>query len=293
LLCPIDFSPASLGALHYALAIARRFHASLTVLSVEDPLLVEVGDTRMGTGWSAANTERQLREMVAAAETGFMPVDISYEIRSGKPAKAIRDVARWKGCQLIVMSTHGRSGVRKLLFGATAERVLRETTVPVLLAPIDPGPLSFEELSKRASPMLIPVDFSCATAHQVKIAGRIADELHAHVLIGHVLEPVNLPVPEQIDAGEVMSERHRRACQGLQTIALGGSMHVAPEILISSGKPAPEIGRWAQQHRVGLLVMALHDDVDGGPRMGSVTYQVLASTRVLTLALPPAGAIMK
>jgi hypothetical protein len=44
---------------------------------------------------------------------------------------------------------------------------------------------------------------------------------------------------------------------------------------------------------VGLLVMALHDDVDGAPRMGSVTYQVLASTRVLTLALPPAGAIMK
>jgi len=51
LLCPVDFSPASLGALHYALAIARRFRVAMTVLTVDDRLLADVGDARMGDGW--------------------------------------------------------------------------------------------------------------------------------------------------------------------------------------------------------------------------------------------------
>jgi nucleotide-binding universal stress UspA family protein len=288
LLCPIDFSPSSRGALHYALAIARRYHANLIVMTVDDPLLAEVGDTRLGSGWLCATSENQLRALVAEAERGFAPVDVTYDVRVGAAAPAILNTARERGCQLIVMGAHGRSGARELWFGATAERVLRETTVAILLAPADPGPLSFEELARAANPMLVPVDFSSASAHQVQVAGWIADALHLRVLIGHVVEPVDPPVPEQIDSGEIISERHRRACQGLQLIAIGGSLPVAPEILIASGRPAEEIARWTDARHVGLLVMALHCDAYGGPRMGSVTYRAIAMSGVLTLALPPA-----
>lgn len=288
LLCPVDFSDSSRGALHYALAIARRFHVSLTVLTVDEPLLADVGNTRMGEGWSAANSERQLRLFVEEAQADLGPVDVTYEVRIGKAAPAILEVSRALGTHLIVMSTHGRSGVRKVLFGATAERVLRETTVPVLLAPSDPGPLSFDVLATKASPMLVPVDFSRATAQQVRVAAGIAGALCLHVLIGHVLEPIDLPVPEQIDGAELTSERYRRACQGLQSLALESPMSLAPEMLISSGHPADEIAQWVRDNRVGLLVMALHSDVDGGPRMGPVTYGAIAMTGVLTLALPPA-----
>lgn len=285
LLCAIDFSEPSVAALHYTLAIARRFHSTVTLLSVGDPLMAEVSDARMGTGWWHAKTERELHAMVADAEEGFIPVDLNYEVRIGKPALAILAAAR--DCALIVMGTHGRRGVSRLMLGATAERVLRETTVPVLLTPTDPGALTFDELAKRATPMLVPVDFSAATAHQSKVAGWIAGELHSHVLIGHVLEPIDLPVPEQIDAGEIMSERNRRACQGLQAIAVGASIRVTPEILISAGDPSEEIARWVHDHRIGLLVMALHDDAKGAPRMGSVTYRSVSASKVLTLALPP------
>ena len=65
-------------------------------------------------------------------------------------------------------------------------------------------------------------------------------------------------------------------------------MPVVPEILIASGDPADEIARWANTNGVGLLVMALHGDANGGPRMGSVTYRAIVKTGVLTLALPPA-----
>jgi hypothetical protein len=136
--------------------------------------------------------------------------------------------------------------------------------------------------------MLVPVDFSRATVQQVKVAARIAGALGLHVLIGHVMEGVDVPMPEQIDAAELMSERHRRACQGLSSLALDSAMSLAPEILIASGNPVDEIADWVRTNHVGLLVMALHSDVDGGPRMGAVTYRAITLTGVLTLALPPA-----
>ena len=286
LLCPVDFSPSSRGALHYALAIARRCQSPLTVLAVDDALVTSVADTRMGEGWSRANTEGHLREFVASA-AGVEPADIAYEVATGKPAVAILGVARKLASPLVVMGTYGRSGVGKQILGATAERVLRETAIPVLLVSADPGPLSVEDLARVVNPMLVPVDFSSASAQQVRAAGLIAKELHLRVLLGHVIEPVDFPVPEQIDSGEIMSERHRRACQGLQLIAVGGSLPVAPEILIAAGAPADEIARWSNANHVGLLVMALHDDVYGGPRLGSVTYRAISRSRVLTLALPP------
>ena len=289
LLCPIDFSSSSRGALHYALAIARRFRRRVTVLAVNEPLLAEAGDARMGAGWSAANSERELRTFVSGAQAGGAPVDVSYDVRTGKAAPAILDLARSAGTQLIVMGTHGRSGVRKWLFGATAERVLRETTVPVLLAPSDPGPLSFEVLAMRANPMLVPVDFSRASARQVRVAAGIAGALSLQVLIGHVLEPIDLPVPEPIDKAELMTGRHRRACEGLHSLVLDSPMSLAPELLIASGTPAAEIAHWVREKHVGLLVMALHGDPrDDRPRMGAVTYRAIARSGVLTLALPPA-----
>lgn len=288
ILCPIDLSGTSRSALHYALAIARRFHAAVTVMTAQSPLAVEIGDTRIGEGWLRADTEERLRAMVAEAERGMTAADVTCEVRIGKAAPAVLDTARQRGCQLIVMSAHGPSGVRPRLFGATAERVLRETMVPILLATADPGPLSFEDLAHVANPMLVPVDFSSATAHQIDVAGWIAEALHLRVLLGHVMEPLDLPLSEQIDSAEIMSEQHRRACQGLQVIAVGRRLRVAPEILLASGNPAEEIARWANTNRVGLLVMALHSDASGGPRMGSVTAQAIAMSGVLTLALPPA-----
>ena len=140
LLCPVDFSPASLGALKYALAIARRFNVAVTVLTVDDRLLADAGDARMGDGWSHDRTECQLRSFVAQALNGHTPVAIDYEVRVGRPAEQILEAARERAAQLIVMSTHGRSGISKLALGSTAERVLRDTPVPVLLSPKNAGP---------------------------------------------------------------------------------------------------------------------------------------------------------
>jgi nucleotide-binding universal stress UspA family protein len=289
LLCPVDFSPASLGALHYALAIARRFHVAMTVLTVDDRLLADVGDARMGEGWSRATTERELRACVAAAQQDVLPVAVEYEVRIGKAAPKILEVARERECRLIVMGTHGRTGFSRFVCGTTAERVLRETTLPVLLASDDPGPLPFDDLIRRASPVVVPVDFGPATAHQIDVAGRLAAVLHLQIMIGHVLEPSGELVLAGIDEADLRGERHQRACRGLRAISLAGRLPRAPETLIAEGDPAEEIARWLRDKQAGLLIMPLCSDTEGGPRMGSVTYRAIAISRVLTLALPPPG----
>jgi nucleotide-binding universal stress UspA family protein len=290
LLCPVDFSPASRGALHYALAIARRCRATLTVLTVDDRLMVEVGDARMGDGWSHAASETELRRFVAEAERGFEPVPVVYDVRAGKPAPIILLEAAERPCDLIVMGTHGRTGLSKFVFGATAERVLRGTTVPVLLTPADPGALSFDDLASQASPLLVPVDFGPPCADQIAVAASIAASLQLRLMIGHVVEPVELPPHAGVDDGDVLSERHRRACRGLQSIAIASGLRPAAEMLIATGEPADEIARWVHDKHAGMLLMALRSDCEGGPRMGSVTYRAIARSRVLTLALPPPSA---
>src|SRR5437868_1970147 len=133
-LCPIDFSDASRGALRYARVIAARAGGRLVILAVEDPLLTEAASLGTGTAWNPDDTRDELERFAASVLQGY-PADgaaLEYEVRVGTPAQQILRVAQGGACDLIVMSTRGLTGMRKMFFGSTTERVLRETTIPVL-----------------------------------------------------------------------------------------------------------------------------------------------------------------
>ena len=202
-LCPIDFSDPSRAALRYARAIAGHFEARLTVVTVNDPLLTEVAELRMGSSWMAEDAERELRRFVAETFEHSAPssAEIRFEVAEGKPAPEILRVARERGCDLIVMGTHGMTGVRKMFFGSTTERVLRETGVPVLLTPAaQVGPLTLDDVKRAVRRVLAPVDLSPATAHQVQVAGGLAEALDAPLLLLSVIEPVHFPLPAHLAA---------------------------------------------------------------------------------------------
>ena len=84
-----------------------------------------------------------------------------YEVAVGKPPVEILRVAREHACDLIVISSHGVTGARKLFFGSTTERVLRETSVPVLVTPpLSPGPIHMEDAKRLIGRVVAPVDLS-------------------------------------------------------------------------------------------------------------------------------------
>lgn len=175
-LCPVDFSEASRGALRYAAVVANHLKAELTVLTVTDPLLTEAAELSASVEHlpEAINKEL-LRFTQKTFESAVTPNAVRLEVTTGKPAVEILRVAKARPANLIVMSTHGLTGVRKLFFGSTTERVLRETMVPVLLTPAhDHGPTRPEDVKRVVKRVLVPVDLSPATLDQVSSARNVA-----------------------------------------------------------------------------------------------------------------------
>lgn len=288
ILCPIDFSEPSRAALVHAAAIAEHFGATLDVLAVDDPLLAEVAASTGHVGLQE-ETARELRRFCARTLEGFGQTasTTAFQVRTGKPAAEILAAARETNADLTVMGSHGRSGVGKLFFGSTTERVLRDTTGPVLVTPDHPvQPQSFGEMAGRIKRVLAPVDLSPASGRQVAVACGIASALSASVLLVHAIEPVFIPPALRAAAAGIDAER-RDACEESLARLAGGQAGCAAERLVVSGDPAREIVKLAAARGVGLIVIGLHSGGPLGPRMGSVTYRVLSQVRTLVLALAP------
>lgn len=288
-LCPVDFSDPSRAALAYAAAIADYFAVRLTVLAVDDPLLAEAAASA-GFVSLAQETERELERFCKAVlgERITGPKQTELHVRTGKPAVEILDEVRAVATGLIVMSSRGQTGVRKMFFGSTTERVLRETSVTVLVTPAERPPgESLRDLARHVSRVLAPVDLTAASPQQLSIAAAIAASLSVPLLIAHVLEPIAVPVRVRMAVSGVDATRRARAEETMQELAASLAAHPKIEILVLGGDPADEIVKLSDARHTNLIVMGLHSSELFGPRMGSVTYRVLALTRTLVLAVPP------
>jgi universal stress protein A len=289
-LCPIDFSVASRGALRYAAVIATHLGARLTVLAIDDPLLIEAAEFAESAASAREDTLQAMRKFCAAAVAGtrLSGADVQLDVVSGKPASEILRVARDSRCDLIVMGSHGATGFRKLFFGSTTERVLRETPVPVLVTPApDAGPDRPADVQRIVRRILVPVDLTAATAQQLVVTRTVAEALNVPLLLLHVVEPVRSLMAGQPRQPKIDTERRYRAEHQLEEAAAQMPARLKPEVLVAYGEPAEEIAKVAHDRDIGLIVLGLHSSPVLGPRMGSVTYRVLCLAHRLVLALPP------
>jgi nucleotide-binding universal stress UspA family protein len=289
-LCPVDFSQGSRSALGFGAAIAEHFGARLVVMTVSDPLLAEVSDLRAGTDTLSSGTEHELRQFVRATfdKLRIHPADPKLITAVGKPAPEILRVARELACELIVMSSHGITGIRKLFFGATTERVLRETTIPVLVThSTDDGPTELAAMRGTGRPVFVPLDLSEPGAQQVKVGAAVAEALAVPLLLSYVIEPLRYPVQLPISLSNLDAERRATAEARLADLATAVPKRVKCEALVAYGDPAEEVAKIARDRRAGVIVMGLHASTLTGPRMGSVTYRVLCLAPTMVLALPP------
>jgi len=138
ILVPVDFSPASLKALDYAADFAQPLGADLSVLFVIEPIYYAVPDLAGAAAGTAvglleeqrASGKRQLERL--QARYAKRRIKLRTLMQTGTPYQTIVDAAKSLKANLIVMSTHGRTGVSHLLLGSVAERVVRSATCPVL-----------------------------------------------------------------------------------------------------------------------------------------------------------------
>jgi universal stress protein A len=135
ILVPTDFSPDADAALTYASELAAVVGASVHLLHVvEDPLAAGVWSSEVYTAEIAGlqiNLVRDAEQRLGHYE-GAATGRLTTEVRTGPAARAIIDVAKDKGIDLIVMGTHGRTGLAHALMGSVAERIVRHASCPVL-----------------------------------------------------------------------------------------------------------------------------------------------------------------
>jgi nucleotide-binding universal stress UspA family protein len=135
-LVPIDFSALSNRAIELAAELASRYGASLTVLHVFEPMVFVVPDGAVlqspeGLADQLRDTEQLVAKGLAAAQAAGAK-DVRSLVRQGGPVEEKLAEAKDNGYDLVVMGTHGRSGLKHALLGSVAEQLIRRASCPVL-----------------------------------------------------------------------------------------------------------------------------------------------------------------
>ena len=148
ILLPTDFSECGNYALSYAASLARTFKASIICLNVIEPIVPTVGYSGMTEPMPIADIAEQLedsaeRELPKLAECDECAgLNVEEMVAHGEAASEIVRVAKERAVDLIVIASHGRTGLGRILFGSTAEAVVRHAACPVLVVkppPIEEG----------------------------------------------------------------------------------------------------------------------------------------------------------
>jgi universal stress protein A len=144
IIVPTDFSDCARHAVAAAASLARLFGASVVCLHVVEPVAQPVGWTPAGEPVPPAELDEQLEESAArdlpafSQSEEFAGLEVEDVIVRGDPSAEIVRVAEERGAGLIVISSRGRSGLGRILFGSTAESVVRHARCPVLVVkPVD------------------------------------------------------------------------------------------------------------------------------------------------------------
>jgi nucleotide-binding universal stress UspA family protein len=134
ILFPTDFSKPSMYAFEAAAALARDHGARLVILHVTPPMVV-YGEMIPPPPPSPEETVSKIWEAfhnLEAADPKVRDLRVETRVEEGDPAYGILAVAKEIGAGMIVMGTHGRTGIRRLLMGSVAEEVLRKAPCPVM-----------------------------------------------------------------------------------------------------------------------------------------------------------------
>jgi nucleotide-binding universal stress UspA family protein len=293
ILCPIDFSDASKHAIEQAVVVAGYFRSQITALHVLAPL--SVAAPGVATGAPEEDEVDRVRRLTtgefAGATAQGIPLDVLIDV--GQPAGVILECASKLPANLIVMGTHGTSGFQHLVLGSVTEKVLRQTTCPVLTVP----PRAHGASQPPFRRLLCAVDFSDASLDAVRWAVSLSQESGAALTLLHVLEwpwdeppaPAmeDLPLEQGIALAEFRRYSEQSAKKRLESLrpesSRGGGEITAR---LRSGKPYVQILDVAADEQTDLIVVGLHgrNPIDLA-LFGSTTNQIVrqATCPVLTL----------
>jgi nucleotide-binding universal stress UspA family protein len=245
ILLATDFSSESQLALQYALSLAKRYESKLFIAHAVPP---DAGTTSVEMQLPVhdlmqSNAERNVALLEQTEELKSFPHEVIVE--SGEAREVLKEVACNKSIDLIVMGTHGRGGISKLLSGSTAEKVIRHARCPVLTVGPQVRPLSLG----RFGHILYATDFSDGSMRALTYALSLAKEDGGELTMLHVIE--SNPVSESELIEWKLDDRRKLN----QLIPPDIDLSCKAEIEVEVGAPAEEIVCLAGSRNAELIVM--------------------------------------
>ena len=296
-LVPLDRSPLAEQALGQAVAIARASHAALDVVLVHEPLpFAGFRDAP----WNAEHLsdDQKYLEMIAKEAMSGATLSVSHAVLEGGPAEMICERARDVDADLIVMTSHGRTGLSRAWLGSIADAVIRRSSVPVLLLrPID-GTSRRDAAHHLFRNVLVLLDGSSLASTILTPALALARSGGGRLILMRVIQPVpsmvldagmSFAYPPPLSDDEATEALVEEAKQQLSTIATQtDSDGVVIETHVAVGAHvAQAILDYVNAHEIDVIAMATHGRGASRNLIGSTADKVLRGSGVPMLIHRP------
>jgi nucleotide-binding universal stress UspA family protein len=285
LLVPLDMSELAEQALPAAVAIANAQGASeIRLVLVHEPIRY-AGYPDAPWNMARSATEFRYLEDKARELRSLVTIPVSVDHPTGAAVQTMTEMAASTGIDLIVMTTHGRTGLSRAWLGSVADGVMRSTGIPVLmLRPIE-TPAAIEGAAKPFSRVLIPLDGSHAAESIIDAAISVAGR-SAKYFLARVVQPIPLIVPTadpytmttmMTDPGatELVADEARKYIRDVAgRIAEHGVTAIEQSVLIGD-HPAQILLDVAKAHDIDLIALATHGRGMSRLVLGSVADKLL------------------
>jgi nucleotide-binding universal stress UspA family protein len=285
-----DFSPTSAAAFPYAVAICRRFGSTLHLVHIlsDAGLLMMAGGVdyvSMGTIYEDANNEA--KERLEQIVEPIQRIPHRIYVRHGQVWKNLAGIIADNEVDLVVVGTHGRTGLGKLLLGSVAEDILRHARCPVLtVGPKVCGRAKLPDLSASGRDLapvelelrqiLYATNFAPNAALGAYDAAFLAQEFRAHLTLMHVIEDYSglgkdpAPIEDNL-------QRLR------ELIPKKVDLQYIPETLLEFGNAPERILKAAAEREADMIVLGAHS----APEMGTTHLPWSAAHHVVAHAHCP------
>ncbi len=258
-----DFSAASDKALHHAVAIALNFGAKLYLMHVVSSLgLTLAGPEAIATAKTLALKDVSMLERRLVTNGFLRHLHHQVIVREGDVRAELERVVKEERIDLVVVGTHSRPGITKLVLGSIAEQIFRNSSCPVLTVGANSPAEAQLDPSRITRPILFPTDFGDKSLNALPYALSIAKLRETRLVLLHTLSPVPEVRGDRWYTADDVTKIRKGALasviERLRALIPSSFLEVEPLCVADFGDPAEWILRTAEELQVEGIIMGLN-----------------------------------
>jgi nucleotide-binding universal stress UspA family protein len=283
ILVAADFSPISIVALRHGLGIARRYHSDVSLLHVIDPSIYGLaGPDGISADTECAERDAEQIEAGLRSDGSLEGIKLDIEVSVGPVWTTIAEAIEDKRSAALVLGTHGRGGLRKLVLGSVAECAFREAPCPVIT--VGPKVLRSKSSGAEAKHFLVPTDLSPESLEALPYGTSLANATGGDVTLLYVRRSNSGSNDQEAQAVEAANIRLREL---LQTHP--DTRPIAP-FIVKTGAPDAAVVAFAEEQQMDLIVMGRRAWSEDSPPMWRTAYAIVTQAACPVLSMRSASA---